>query len=575
MVNYCKSYMVLLFLSKKMRKILHLFLLNYCLISGQFSFSQCVEGDCNNGFGKYLYSNGDVYVGEFKEGKITGKGKFTWSNGEYYEGSFVLNKRWGYGKDVMENGDVYEGDFLNNSRHGFGRMNYSNGEIYEGNWVSGMRTGKGKKIFKNGEIQEGDFVNGELKIVLSNVENSTYCITGNCINGFGSYKWPEGNTYKGQFKYSSMWGKGEKIWTNGTKYDGEWICNERTGKGIYYFTNGDIYEGEFVKDKITGFGVLTRANGDKNTGYFVENKIIFLTDKQIANNIQSQSITNNDFQIVTSTNNSLVTTSLGNVSSTNNIAKDADGKVYKSVIIGNQSWMAENLNTSKFRNGDPIPEAKTDEEWIKAAENKQPAWCYLDNNPENSKYGRLYNWYAVNDPRGLAPNGWHIPSEYEWEQLSRKTGGSSSKLKANGIFEIKVTYVEVGGYDQTKWVSCSNCSYWTDLQKKNNPCAVCRNKGGKYVKTGKYIPKTKERREEIINTIGWDGNNELGFNAFPYGTRGSYGKFYNKEWSFHTSWWSSKDYSSCCASYATLSDYLSIWNEEKKGGGLSVRCIKD
>ncbi|MFZ9474738.1 MAG: FISUMP domain-containing protein, partial [Bacteroidia bacterium] len=67
----------------------------------------------------------------------------------------------------------------------------------------------------------------------------------------------------------------------------------------------------------------------------------------------------------------------------------------KEVKIGKQVWMAENLNVSTFRNGDPIPQAKTAEEWAKATENKQPACCYYENNAENGKtYGLLYNWYA-------------------------------------------------------------------------------------------------------------------------------------------------------------------------------------
>ncbi|NJD23145.1 MAG: peptidase S41 [Melioribacter sp.] len=88
----------------------------------------------------------------------------------------------------------------------------------------------------------------------------------------------------------------------------------------------------------------------------------------------------------------------------------------KFVNVGNQVWMTENLNVSRFRNGDLIPEAKTDDEWEKAGQEEKPAWCYYDNNPENGKrYGKLYNWYAVNDPRGLAPKGWHIPNIYEFE----------------------------------------------------------------------------------------------------------------------------------------------------------------
>jgi uncharacterized protein (TIGR02145 family) len=94
------------------------------------------------------------------------------------------------------------------------------------------------------------------------------------------------------------------------------------------------------------------------------------------------------------------------------------------VTIGDQVWMTKNLNVDKFRNGDPIPEAKTNEEWIKAGENKQPAWCYYENDPANGeKYGKLYNWYAVNDPRGLAPEGWHVPSEEELQDLFIYLGG--------------------------------------------------------------------------------------------------------------------------------------------------------
>jgi hypothetical protein len=81
-------------------------------------------------------------------------------------------------------------------------------------------------------------------------------------------------------------------------------------------------------------------------------------------------------------------------------------------------WMPNNLNVSKFRNGDPVPEVKTEEEWEKAGNNKQPAWCYYNNDAKNGKkHGRLYNWYAVNDSRGLAPEGWHIASDKEWNNF--------------------------------------------------------------------------------------------------------------------------------------------------------------
>jgi len=94
------------------------------------------------------------------------------------------------------------------------------------------------------------------------------------------------------------------------------------------------------------------------------------------------------------------------------------------VKIGNQEWMTNNLNVDKFKNGDAIPEAQTSEAWLKAGEEGKPAWCYYDNDPVNgNKYGRLYNWYAVTDPRGLAPSGWHIPSDAEWTTLTDYLGG--------------------------------------------------------------------------------------------------------------------------------------------------------
>ena len=98
--------------------------------------------------------------------------------------------------------------------------------------------------------------------------------------------------------------------------------------------------------------------------------------------------------------------------------------ISQSVIIGSQVWSTKNLDVTSFRNGDPIPQVKTNEEWEKAGENKQSAWCYYENDSTTSvKYGILYNWFAVNDIRELAMEGWHIPSESEWINLMVYLGG--------------------------------------------------------------------------------------------------------------------------------------------------------
>jgi uncharacterized protein (TIGR02145 family) len=95
-----------------------------------------------------------------------------------------------------------------------------------------------------------------------------------------------------------------------------------------------------------------------------------------------------------------------------------------SVKIGTQVWMNKNLDVSRFRNLDPIPEVLTNEEWQKALDEKKPAWCYYNFDSSNGKkFGKMYNWYAVNDPRGFAPAGWHIPNFKEWDLLFSLLGG--------------------------------------------------------------------------------------------------------------------------------------------------------
>lgn len=94
------------------------------------------------------------------------------------------------------------------------------------------------------------------------------------------------------------------------------------------------------------------------------------------------------------------------------------------VKIGTQEWTAKNISIDHFANGDPIPQARTMEEWDQAGEEKTPAWCYYNFDPANGpKYGKLYNWFAIDDLRGLAPQGWHIPSDEEWTKLTAYLGG--------------------------------------------------------------------------------------------------------------------------------------------------------
>jgi uncharacterized protein (TIGR02145 family) len=181
--------------------------------------------------------------------------------------------------------------------------------------------------------------------------------------------------------------------------------------------------------------------------------------------------------------------------------------------------MTENLGVDYFRNGDPIPQAKSTKEWKKAAKNQQPAWCYYKNKLENgAKYGKLYNWYAVNDPRGLAPEGWHIPTDNEWKLLSNYLGGEDFAGK-----KMKST------------------SGWYDFDGNENGA----------------------------------GTNESGFNGLPGGFRLNDGAF-----DFRGSvgyWWSASEANTGNGYPRGLyySDDTVYRNANDKEVGLSVRCLRD
>jgi uncharacterized protein (TIGR02145 family) len=184
------------------------------------------------------------------------------------------------------------------------------------------------------------------------------------------------------------------------------------------------------------------------------------------------------------------------------------------VKIGSQVWTSENLYVDRFRNGDPIPQAKTAEEWQNAGKNKQPAWCYYNNDPKNGEsYGKLYNWYAANDRRGLAPQGWHVPSDAEWTQLKEfLTDGfiAGAKMKSTS------------GWDENG-----------------------------------------------------NGTNTFGFNGLPGGYRGIYGTFVHIGKAGY--WWSSTETNSNYAwnHYLYFSNGIVYSNNSFKDLGFSVRCVKD
>ena len=193
---------------------------------------------------------------------------------------------------------------------------------------------------------------------------------------------------------------------------------------------------------------------------------------------------------------------------------DIDGNTYLPVTICNQTWTKSNLNVSHYRNGDVIPQVTDPTAWANLTTG---AWCYYNNDPANGAiYGKLYNWYAVNDPRGLAPQGWHVPTDAEWTILANCLGGESiagGQMKESGF---------------AHWLS----------------------------------PNT-------------DATNSSGFTALPGGYRYDYSAFYSIN--FNSYWWSSTGYDTANSLLRTINynyGYLGAGYHLNQFG-FSVRCVKN
>jgi uncharacterized protein (TIGR02145 family) len=163
---------------------------------------------------------------------------------------------------------------------------------------------------------------------------------------------------------------------------------------------------------------------------------------------------------------------------------DQDGNTYKTITIGTQTWMAENLRTTKYRNGDPIPEILTIAEWTSLTTG---GYCNFENIQDNdtiATFGRLYNWFTVADSRNLAPVGWHVPTDADWTKLTTYLGGENiagGKMKETGIThwefpnsgatnESGFTALPSGSRDNADgifYLLGSNNVYWTTTQSTN------------------------------------------------------------------------------------------------------------
>jgi uncharacterized protein (TIGR02145 family) len=225
------------------------------------------------------------------------------------------------------------------------------------------------------------------------------------------------------------------------------------------------------------------------------------------------------------------------------------------VTIGTQNWTSKNLNVSSYRNGDTIPQVQDAKAWSKL---KIGAWCYNEKD-KGTTYGKLYNWYAVNDPRGLAPNGYHIPTDAEWTKLTDYLGGESlagKKMKSRNGW---VSYSSGRGhYEKT----CPNCANWNSEYRDKSPCHTCKDLRS----VSAYEPE---------KTYSGNGTNSSLFAGLPGGCRFNDGDYYAI--GVYGYWWSSSEFDADCArSRSLFYEFGSVGRKfNYKPYGFSVRCLRD
>jgi uncharacterized protein (TIGR02145 family) len=147
-----------------------------------------------------------------------------------------------------------------------------------------------------------------------------------------------------------------------------------------------------------------------------------------------------------------------------------NGKNYRTIQIGNQIWLADNFDDVKFNNGENIRKAKNDEEWTRLNSECIPAWCYYQFEEERSDLGRLYNWFTVNDNRGILPDGYRIPNLEDFKILVKFVGCADSLL-IDGVYKGNssgFSAFPLGCHSQlgyTNFTLLLRCGFWSSSLK--------------------------------------------------------------------------------------------------------------
>ncbi|KAL8266729.1 hypothetical protein R6Q59_004073 [Mikania micrantha] len=191
-----------------------------------------LEENTNSGFLVKVYSNGDVYEGEFYKGKCSGSGVYYYNLNGRYEGDWVDQKYDGYGVETWAKGSRYRGQYRQGLRHGYGVYRFYTGDMYAGEWFKGQCHGYGIHTCEDGSKYSGEFKGG-------------------IKHGLGHYRFRNGDTYAGEYFADKMHGFGVYRFANGHRYEGAWHEGRRQGFGMYTFRNGDTQSGHWDNGVLT------------------------------------------------------------------------------------------------------------------------------------------------------------------------------------------------------------------------------------------------------------------------------------------------------------------------------------
>lgn len=196
---------------------------------------KCIEGNCQDGVGKYDYADGMIYEGGWVNGLRSGPGKLIIKSKDYemiFGGIFVeniLSNDISYTLRFNSKERKYEGGFKDGQENDLGTMTYEDGSIYSGAWVDGVCQGPGKFIFPDGRLYIGDFKN-------------------NKFDGEGIFKFSENEKYEGEFREGVSHGQGTYYYPDGSKYVGSWKNDKEEGEGTLYDSDGNIsQQGKWIK----------------------------------------------------------------------------------------------------------------------------------------------------------------------------------------------------------------------------------------------------------------------------------------------------------------------------------------